>query len=169
MLYGGFVLNGYVLAVIGTVLISAVVTAIIPEGKTSSVVKGVTRLACVLAIVAPILSFFAKGNQADGENKTGIFQEIGIETDGAYIQYVSAIRVTEAEKSIKKEIREKYAAQIEVRLRWEYTAEEYGVYQGERVKITQIQVLCEDESAKRQKKEIGQYLANAYGCEVVLE
>ena len=54
-------MNAYVLSVIGTVLISAVLTAIIPEGKTSKVIKGIARLACVLVIVTPIVQFFVKG------------------------------------------------------------------------------------------------------------
>lgn len=162
-------MNGYVLAVIGTVLISAVITAIIPEGRTSSVVKGVARLACVLTIVSPIISFFTKDNLAGEKNKTGIFREIGIEEDESYIQYVSAMRVAEAERLIEKEITEKYNAQVDVRLQWEHAADGYGIYQGERLKITQMQVFCIDESAKKNKKEIGQYLANAYGSEVWIE
>ncbi len=162
-------MNGYVLAVIGTVLISAVITAIIPEGRTSSVIKGVARLACVLTIVSPIISFFAKGDLSDEKNKTGIFHEIGIEEDESYIQYVSAMRITETERLIEKEIEQKYSAQIDVRLQWENAEDGYGIYQGEKLKITQIQVFCIDKTAKQSKKEIGQYLANAYGSEVWIE
>ena len=50
-------MNEYVLSVIGTVLIASVLTAILPEGKTSGIIKGITRLVCVVAIVAPVVSF----------------------------------------------------------------------------------------------------------------
>ena len=64
-------MNAYVLSVIGTILLSAIITAILPDGKTNSVIKGVSRLACVIAIVMPILTFFQSGDWSAGE----IFKE----------------------------------------------------------------------------------------------
>ena len=46
-------MSGYLLGVIGMVLFCAVLTVVIPHGKTSKMVHAISRIACVVAILAP--------------------------------------------------------------------------------------------------------------------
>ena len=61
-------MNTYLLRVLGAVILSALLTAILPSGKTSPLIVAVTRLLCVLAIVAPVFSFLKKGMIVFEEN-----------------------------------------------------------------------------------------------------
>ena len=84
-------MNGYLLCVIGTVLVCSILTAITPEGKTSAVIKGVARLTCILAIIAPVLSFLKTGDVAvfNDKNSQEFFLQEGIDGQVAFIQYYS--------------------------------------------------------------------------------
>ena len=61
-LNGGAIVSGYLLTIIGTVLVCSLITAIAPEGKTTASVKGVAKLVCTLAIISPVLRFFKTGS-----------------------------------------------------------------------------------------------------------
>ena len=54
-------MSAYLLSVVGTVLFSAILTMVTPEGKTSVIIKAATRLACLVVILFPILNFFQTG------------------------------------------------------------------------------------------------------------
>lgn len=158
-------MNGYLLSVIGTVLLSAILTAIVPEGKTSSAIKGVAKLACVLAIVAPVLEFFQSGGSKLGTKKssTSIFSESVIQTDEEFIKYYSEMRIRETEKALERELAEKYGAETEVTLEWSSETEET-----DGIRITRIRIRLEDET-----EEVGQmiadYVKKNYCSEVLLE
>lgn len=164
-------MNAYLLGVIGTVLLCAVLTAIVPDGKTSAVIKGVAKLACLLAIVAPVLEFFQKEKSETevNENSALIFSETGIELDEAFIKYYSEMRIRETETAIEEELLEKYAAQTDVTLEWETVAETVSdLYTSEKIKITRIRLRLIDAS-----EEVGEMIAehvkNNYCSEVLLE
>lgn len=164
-------MNGYLLSVIGTVLLSAILTAIVPEGKTSSAIKGVAKLACVLAIVAPVLEFFQGGSEKLGGEKTSqsIFSESVIQTDEAFIKYYSEMRIRETEDALETEISEKYGAETNVTLEWLLETERVdGIYESDAIRITRIRIRIDDET-----EEVGQmiadYVKKNYCSEVLLE
>ncbi|MGN1052489.1 MAG: hypothetical protein ACI4SH_03765, partial [Candidatus Scatosoma sp.] len=51
-------MRAYLFAVAGTVIISAIVSAIAPEGKLSSTVKTAAKLVCLIVIAQPIAQYF---------------------------------------------------------------------------------------------------------------
>lgn len=164
-------MNGYLLSVIGTVLLSAILTAIVPEGKTSSAIKGVAKLACVLAIVAPVLEFFQGGSAELGGKKTSqlIFSESVIQTDEEFIKYYSEMRIRETEKTLEAELVEKYGVETSITLEWTRERETVdGRYESDTIRITRIRIRIDDET-----QEVGQmiadYVKKNYCSEVLLE
>lgn len=164
-------MNGYVLTVIGTVLLSSVLTAIVHDGKTSAVIKGVARLACVLVIVAPVLRFFTSGNLSENaENSTGFFSQIGIEADEGFIQYVSEMRVLETERAVEAELSEKYGVETEVTIFWERESSVYAdLYESESICVKKMLVQCKTKITETVKESMQKYLTKSYCGEVLIE
>lgn len=155
-------MNAYLLSIIGTILISAFITAIAPEGKTSVVVKAVTRLACILVIIAPILRFLqTKDSTKNAENTQGILSETVIETDEDFIQYYQEKRIRATEVALQEELYGEFSVSCSVTLGWE--AEE------EDIRITRIYVRLQDQIAEEEKGRMSDYLAKNYCSEVLIE
>ena len=169
---GGIVLSEYLLSLIGVVLLSAILTGILPEGKTSGLIKSVMRMVCILAIISPILTFFTSGRWAmTGEkNSMAIFTETGIQQDDSFIHYYSEMRVTETEKALKQELLERFSVQTNVELIWEMKKEEVGKNASiEVVKITQICVEMIGEQNEEVVGSMWEYLTKSYCSEVLIE
>ena len=164
-------MKSYVLAVLGPVLFCSVLSSLAPEGKTSSVVKGVTRLACVMVIIAPILHFFQMGEGEQNAEKTaGFFSESVIQTDGEFIQYYSDIRSRITAERITAEIQEKYGMQTEVVLDWKTEKDTYAGYAYERLRLVAIRLRLENsEQNKEAQKDMQEFLKKNYCCEVLIE
>ena len=153
-------MSEYLLGIIGTVLFSAFLTGILPNGKTSNMVKATTRLACLIVIVAPLLSFMNSG-ELFGEN----FKKTVIETDGGFIEYCSKISIENAEKTLSEHLTERYGGNFEVFLTWEILEENEGEYNVERIKITKITVICQESALTEERRtEIKKYLEERYEC-----
>ena len=164
-------MSAYVLSVIGVILISAILTVILPSGKTNSLIKCVARLACVLVIVMPLLIYFQSGTWSNGITFFGDeFQETVIHTDAGFIQYYSEMRVRETERSLKEELLEEFYVKAEVRLSWEMESAMIGsYYTQEKIKITRIQVINEEKQAEEVERAMWVYLTENYCSEVLIE
>ncbi|MBE5746687.1 MAG: hypothetical protein E7352_00720 [Clostridiales bacterium] len=165
-------MNGYLASIIGTVLLCAVLTAILPQGKTSGLIKGIAKLACVLVIVSPVLHFFKTGEIGgnSAEDSFTFFPQTGIQTDESFIHYYSEMRVRETETLLKSELLDRYAVETEVTLLWEEETEQVGkYYESERIKINQIHIKCEEEPSKELKENMWEYLTKNYCSEVLIE
>ena len=70
-------MSSYLLIIVGSVLLSAILTAVIPSGKTANVIKGVTKAVCLLAILSPVPDILAKsGWLEENENYFSQAKEI---------------------------------------------------------------------------------------------
>lgn len=170
--FGGVVLNEYLLCVIGTVIVSAILTAILPEGKTLGLVKTITRLACILAIVSPVLRFLRVGELTFGgmENSKEIFSQSVIEGEEAFIEYYSEMRIRETERALESELSEKYGLDTEVTLLCEKQTERVdGKYISNRIKIKEIRVKLKKSSNEEVLKKMWEYLTKNYCSEVLIE
>ena len=167
-------MNAYLLSVVGTVLISAVITALIPEGKTATVIRSIAKLACTVAILAPILNFFKTGDLEEGgdfsQTTTEKFSKISIHTDEEFIQYYCEIRVRETERALEQELAKAYGVSVAVTLLWELQAEEvYGLYDGQEIFINAVKVLPRQEISTEIQAKIRKKCKKEYGCEVQFE
>ena len=170
--FGGVVLSEYLLCVIGTVIVSAILTAILPEGKTSGLIKTITRLACILAIVSPVLRFLRVGELSFGgmENSKEIFSQSVIEGEEAFIEYYSEMRIRETERALERELSERYGLDTEVTLLCEKQTETVdGKYPSNRIKIKEIRVKLKKLSNEEVLKKMWEYLKKNYCSEVLIE
>lgn len=164
-------MKAYVISVIGIVIISAVLTVIIPEGKTSGMIKGVAKTACVAVIIAPIIQFFQSGEVPSFfyKNSQEIFSQSGIETDEKFIQYYSEMRIMETQEKLQKELQEKYGVQTQVALDWEWRASTENKNYTNEIYITKIYVCGMENQADIMKNEVREYLSKSYCSEVQIE
>ena len=165
-------MRGYLLSIIGVVLLSAILTAILPEGKTSSLIKSVMRMVCILAIIAPILNFFRAGSLSFEEYKNSetIFEEIGIEPQVSFINYYSEMRIEETENSLEIELLEKFQTATEVSLTWELQEQAIrGKYSVDVIQITQMRVKTMERKDEEVLRNMWEYLTKNYCSEVLIE
>ena len=160
-------MNAYVLSVIGTVVFSAVLICIIPEGKMASLIKGIAKTACVAVIVAPILRFFHTGDIPSFfyQNTQEIFSQSGIETDTEFIQYYSEMRIRQAQEHLQAELFEKYDVQTKVTFEWIWEEKDGK----EEIYITKIKVSDMEMQTEEKKNEVREYLSQNYCSEVQIE
>ena len=55
-------MQAYILSVAGAVLLSAVVSLILPEGKLSPLIRGMTKLITLVLLVSPLISLLRGGS-----------------------------------------------------------------------------------------------------------
>jgi hypothetical protein len=159
--------NGYLLSVIGTILISAFVTAITPDGKTSAVVKAITRLACILVIISPILRFLQmERSTLNAENRQEIFTESVIRTDEAFIQYYQEKRIACVKQSLQEELFDEFAVDCNVTLEWQNVQTNDGE---SGIEIIRIIVRLKNTIAEKEKVRMCDYLTKNYCSEVLIE
>ncbi len=151
-------IDSYLLSVVGTILLGAVLTAIIPEGKTAGTVRSMTKLVCLLVIISPILSYLSAGN-ATGKEKN--FTQSVIQTDESFIQYYSELRVEQAEKAIAEALQKEFTVDCKVQLEW--------LLEEEQIHITKICVRTQEACDKEVKSRMCEYLMKNYCSEVLLE
>ena len=147
-------MSEYLLGIIGTVLFSAILMAILPNGKTSSMIKSVARLACLVVVLSPLVGFFKEG-EVFGDN----FLKTGIRTDKNFIEYCSKISIENAENALEQHLKERYGREFEVTFLWEERKMDEGVYEVERIKIMKAILLpTTGELSQKEGKEIQSYL-----------
>lgn len=170
-MYGDDILSGYVLSVIGIVVLSAVFTCIIPEGKTASMIRGIAKIACVAVIVAPILQFFQSGEIPSFlyKNTQENFSQSGIETDTDFIQYYSEMRVKETQTCLQNELLEKYGVETQILLEWEWQQKADSKISTDEIYITKIKVSGMENQDESMRKEVKEYLSKNYCSEVQIE
>ncbi len=64
-------MNGYVLCIAGAVLLSAVVSILLPKGKMGGAVKFASKLLCLFALIAPFQTLFRDNQLVLPETDTG--------------------------------------------------------------------------------------------------
>ena len=162
----------YLLSLIGVVLLSAILTGILPDGKASALIKSVMRMVCILSIISPILTFFSSGIGGFNteKNVATIFTETGIQPDTDFIHYYSEMRVSETEKALEEELLEQFHVDANVCLLWEYATEEVAKNVSiETIKITQIRVEMIGKQEEDVIKRMWEYLTTSYCSEVLIE
>ncbi len=164
-------MNAYLLRIIGVVILSAFVTAILPEGKTSGAIRTISRFICILAIVSPVLRFFQSGALSEkGESMSAIFTETVIEAEDNFIEYYSEMRIRQTEESLKKEIFNKFSIDVTVLLSYEYQTETVGeFYNYQKIKITRVYVRLNEDVNEEIVRKLWEYLVKDYCKEVLIE
>lgn len=158
-------MSAYLLKIVGIVLISSVLTAILPNGKTSGVIKGVAKLLCLVVIVSPIMQALRVFHSNEKDGQENYFSQSVIKTDESFIQYYSETRILETEQALQKELNRQFNVESRVALEWESMQNE-GIV---KLKITKIHVQITAEIDDAKKEEIRAYLEKTYCSEVLVE
>ena len=146
-------MSGYLLGVIGVVLISSLLTVVIPQGKTAKLVASLSKLACIVAILMPIPALLSGKEQS-------FFGETIIQTDDEYIKYLSEMRVREAESNLAAILRESYGDELEVALYWAWE----GMDGEAQIHIYAASVYC-SRLTDENRREISKLMQDTYGIE----
>ena len=158
-------MKGYLLCIIGTVLLSSIITAIIPEGKTAKVIKGMAKLVCLLAILAPIPRFLQNWKGED-KNLGKNLSETVISTDESFIKYYCEMRVENVEMQLEEEIQEKFSVSAKADIEWEF---ENGEIDVDNMCVKQIQVTVAEGTTTDRKNAVYEHLTQNYCSEVLIE
>ena len=162
----------YLLSIIGVILLAAILTGILPNGKTAGLIKSIMHMVCILTIISPILSFFFAGTISGiGIKKsTAFFPQLVIETDASFIHYNSEMRIAETEDALEKDIYEKFKIKTDVRLLWEIKSGTAGHNEvSDLIKITQIFVKIKAGQEEERIRQMWEYLTTNYCSEVLIE
>ncbi len=109
-------MTNYLLSITGIVLISTVLTNILPIGKTSVLIKNILRLCAYLAVLSPVFDFVNSDLTKNGKFFENYFSESVIKTDEKYIEYCSKKSINETERLIEKQLKEEYLIDTNVTL-----------------------------------------------------
>ena len=154
-------MKAYILAVCGAALISALVTVLLPEGKTGKFINGILKLFCLLVMLVPLLALFTGGEGA----LPSLSGQGTMEYDDAFIEKMFARRAEAEAASLESYIDEEFSVTADVRVGWEnveyeytvsevlVTVEDFGIYaDGEHIFI--IEQIAEDLSGTYKGAEV---------------
>ena len=128
-------MQSYILAIVGIVLLTAVITIIAPSGKMGKFLKGATKLAILFVMLMPIRSLLAEESFAvSGEN---------IAQDDEYLAYCARELAAEDAAAIMVHMEEEYG--IEASVRVERNTDATFSYQKITVLISDFGISDEDE------------------------
>lgn len=90
-------MSSWVLSIASIVILTSLITMILPEGKLNKSIKSIFSLLVVLVIIQPFLSF--SGNH---ENLDSIFNgnELNLQTE--YLDYIESQKITNYQKNCQK-------------------------------------------------------------------
>ena len=161
--------EGYLLCIVGTTLLCSILTAILPEGKTNAIVKGVAKLICLIAIVSPVPRFLQKEEifdffLFDSQEKTQQeLEETVIQTDENFIHYVSELRIKTTESMLEYQVSNTFQVECEIRLACTISHTDGSLLPDK----IYLQFLGEVEEEKVHL--VVEYLKKQYLCEVQIE
>ena len=137
----------YLLKITGIVLISTVLTNVLPTGQTSVLIKNIIRLCAYIAVLSPAVDFFSDYLSSDGKNFQNYFAEDVIQTDNSYIQYCSEKTIENAERSLEEYLQTEYSILTNVTVLVDEKNSDNS-----NIKIKNIQIQGADISAEIQEK-----------------
>ncbi len=143
----------YILSVAGIVLLSAVITVILPSGKMGKFIKGAMKLFTLVVLVSPFVKNFDKS--------ATLYSEATVPMDGEYLSYCAATLAKADEKAIAQELSQTFSVAAEVEV--ERRAETKFPLEKISVKITDFGIIGQDEHIHIMNL-IQENVTKQYGC-----
>ncbi len=106
-------MKGYLLSLTGAIILSAVVSILVSDGKMGRFIKGMTRLFVFSIVIVPLVSLF-------GEKKF-LFPRTEISSDSGYLEQCAAMLERADEEAIEAFLREEYSLSAEAEMTRERT------------------------------------------------
>lgn len=156
-------MKAYLFAVAGTVVISAILSAVAPEGKLAGTIKTAAKLVCLIVIAQPVAKYFVtlkNGQSAE------FFEKTVLSADEDFINYCSKIKVASAEQAVETEIYETYALKTDAEFDWVLCGD------SKKIKILTIRLTFNEETALKNQatiRKIQSKLSERYGVTVTAD
>lgn len=144
----------YILSIAGIVLLSAVITVILPSGKMGKFIKGAMKLFTLVVLVSPFVKHFEKG--------TIVMPEESIKLNMEYLSHCASTLAEADERSIAEELSQTYSVTAEVKV--ERKAEAQFPLEKIFVKIIDFGINGQDEHIHIMSL-IQENVTNRYGCQ----
>ncbi len=150
-------MKGYLFALAGAILLSAVAAAILPEGKMGKFVRGMLRLFTLTVLVAPFVGLTSGKLSFDKEASGG---ETAVQSD--YLERCAEMASAMDEAAIAFWLRSEYGFEGEVSV--SRVCDSGFSVQKIEVKITDFGITSSEEHIDRMAQ-IARELKEQYGCE----
>jgi len=99
-------MKAYILSIVGAVLLSAVVSMIVPDGKMGKLIRGVGKLIVVLFLIVPVINVFT--------GETPILPYADLNLDESYLETSAALAGERDEARISGYLFETYSVSADV-------------------------------------------------------
>ena len=130
----------YILAVCGAVVISALISLLLPEGKTGRFIGGILKLFCLLVMLVPLFQMFEQFTIP--ENGQEVSSEY--EPDEDFLLYVYEKQAEAREEEIEEIVEKEFSVDVSTDVLWEYA--QYGCNVTEiKIKIENFGIYGDDE------------------------
>lgn len=110
-------MNGYILSILGIVVVGILFDVIIPSGSISKYIKSIYAIFVVAVIISPVVNFLSNKNEIDFN-----YQEYQI--DSKLINYINTQKVKSLENEIESELKENGYENVDIKLDFSYENEE---------------------------------------------
>lgn len=134
-------MQGYILAVCGAVILSALVSILLPEGRIGKFVSGMLKVFCVLVMLLPLYELISGLSAPEAE--TGSTQS-SIELDESFIDGMFAERARVQEDELALALSQDPGVCVSAEVLWKSVEYAYEVYEV-RIKIENFGIYGEDE------------------------
>ncbi len=99
-------MKAYILSVAGVILISAIVSILVPSGKMGKFIKGMTKLFILAVLISPLVSWLRGGDF--------LFSSKDVGSDEKYLKNYVAMLTDEDEVAIEADLKVEYGIGTDV-------------------------------------------------------
>lgn len=147
-------MTGWIMSIVGVVVVGVLIDVLTPEGENSKYVKGVYALIVVLVVASPI----AKALKSDVDFSK--YFDASFDADGAFVEYVNDDRKESDEQKITNSLRIRGYDGAEVVI---FTAVS-DIYKIDRVNVD---LTLSDKTKEECEEDVKKIVKNAVGCDDV--
>lgn len=115
-------MQAYIWAVCGAVIISALASILLPEGKTGKFINGILKLFCLSVMLTPLFAILAAGELPQGGNGSG-----QTELDSGFIEYMFGRRAEADAEALDAAIESEFSIAVSAEILWDYAEYAYNV------------------------------------------
>lgn len=133
-------MEGYILAVCGAVILSALVTILLPEGKTGKFINGMLRVFCVAVMLVPLYGMFEKFGAPSLPE--GGSEEVAL--DESFMERVFSEQALAQAEALENSLSEDPGISVSAEILWECVEYAYTVREV-RIEIENFGIYGEDE------------------------
>ena len=136
-------MSGYLLTLLGVILLGVLVDVILPSGSTAKYISGIFSIFVVFVIVSPLLSFIKKGY-----NLKDYFSNEQIELDNKLLGSFNKAKFSKLERDIEQELANNGYENVSVCITLDTEENELKI-QTIQVDITKLVIKAKDENINK--------------------